>query len=74
MLLHCDYVVAGTRRALFNYPVRQELGLVPEAASSLLAPRLMGHRHAFAMLIMGHELAAEAALTCGLVQFRGCVE
>ena len=30
------------------------LGLVPEAASSLMAPRLMGHRRAFALLVDGH--------------------
>jgi enoyl-CoA hydratase/carnithine racemase len=39
---------------------------VPEAASSLLAPRLMGQRRAFAALVMGRELDATAAVTCGL--------
>ncbi len=65
MLLHCDYVVAGTD-ARFSTPF-VKLGLVPEAASSLLAPRLMGHRHAFATLVMGRELDATAALGCGLI-------
>ena len=65
MLLHCDYVVAGTD-ARFSTPF-VKLGLVPEAASSLLAPRLMGHRLAFATLVMGRELDAAAALACGLV-------
>jgi len=65
MLLHCDYVVAGTDARLSTPFVR--LGLVPEAASSLLAPRLMGHRRAFAMLVMGRELDAAAATEFGLV-------
>jgi enoyl-CoA hydratase/carnithine racemase len=64
MLLHCDYVVAGTD-AHFSTPF-VKLGLVPEAASSLLAPRLMGQRRAFAALVMGRALDAEAALACGL--------
>lgn len=65
MLLHCDYVVAGTD-ARFSTPF-VKLGLVPEAASSLLAPRLMGHRRAFAALVMGRGLDASAALACGLI-------
>jgi enoyl-CoA hydratase/carnithine racemase len=64
MLLHCDYVVAGND-ARFATPF-VKLGLVPEAASSLLAPRLLGHRRAFALLVMGRELDAAAALACGL--------
>ena len=43
------------------------LGLVPEAASSLLAPRLMGHRRAFELLVMGKPLDGEEAKACGLV-------
>src|ERR1700709_928066 len=65
MLLHCDHVVAGTD-ARFSTPF-VNLGLVPEAASSLLAPRLMGHRRAFELLVMGRPLDAEAAQACGLV-------
>jgi enoyl-CoA hydratase/carnithine racemase len=65
MLLHCDHVVAGTD-AHFSTPF-VNLGLVPEAASSLLAPRLMGHRRAFELLVMGRPLDAAAAQACGLV-------
>ena len=65
MLLHCDYVVAA-RDARFATPF-VNLGLVPEAASSLLAPRLMGPRHAFALLVMGEPLDAQSAMTAGLV-------
>ncbi len=45
MLLHCDYVVAGDTAKLSTPFVGS--GLVPEAASSLIAPRLMGHARAF---------------------------
>jgi len=65
MLLHCDYVVAGVN-ARFSTPF-VSLGLVPEAASSLLAPGLMGHRRAFALLVMGRAFDATAAQACGLV-------
>lgn len=65
MLLHCDYVVAADN-ALFTTPF-VGLGLVPEAASSLLAPRLMGHRRAFQLLVMGKPLNAAGAASCGLV-------
>lgn len=65
MLLHCDHVVAGAD-ARFGTPF-VSLGLVPEAASSLLAPQLMGHRRAFELLVMGRSLDAAAAQACGLV-------
>lgn len=65
MLLHCDHVVAGTT-ARFATPF-VGLGLVPEAASSLIAPRLMGHARAFSLLVMGRPLSADAALAAGLV-------
>ena len=65
MLMHCDHVVAGTD-ARFSTPF-VNLGLVPEAASSLLAPRLMGHRRAFELLVMGRPFDSAAAQACGLV-------
>jgi enoyl-CoA hydratase/carnithine racemase len=65
MLFHCDYVVAGND-ARFSTPFIN-LGLVPEAASSLLAPRLMGHRRAFSLLVMGQPLGAAEAKACGLI-------
>jgi len=65
MLLHCDYVVASSD-ARFSTPFAQ-LGLVPEAASSLLAPRLMGQRRAFSLLVMGRAMDAQAAHAAGLV-------
>ena len=64
MLFHCDFVVAGTD-ARFSTPF-VSLGLVPEAASSLLAPRLMGQRRAFEFLVMGHPLDAAQAKEFGI--------
>jgi enoyl-CoA hydratase/carnithine racemase len=65
MLLHCDHVVASTG-ATFSTPFTR-LGLIPEAASSLLAPRRMGHARAFALLVMGRPLTAEDAKAAGIV-------
>lgn len=65
MMLHCDYAVAAAD-ARFSTPF-VALGLVPEAASSLLAPRLMGHRRAFELLVMGKPLSGEEAKAAGLV-------
>jgi enoyl-CoA hydratase/carnithine racemase len=65
MLLHCDHVVAGTD-ALFSTPF-VHLGLVPEAASSLLAPQRLGHARAFSLLAMGRPLDAAEAQACGIV-------
>lgn len=63
--LHCDLTVASGR-SLFRTPF-VDLALVPEAASSLLAPRVMGHQRAFALLAAGEGFSAEAALQAGLV-------
>jgi enoyl-CoA hydratase/carnithine racemase len=65
LLMHCDHVVASNR-SVFMTPF-VDLGLVPEAASSLLAPRLMGHVRAFELLVMGNQLTAEGALEAGLI-------
>ena len=59
MLFHCDYVLASTT-ATFSTPFIH-LGLVPEGASSLLMPRTMGHQRAFATLVMGRTVSADAA-------------
>jgi enoyl-CoA hydratase/carnithine racemase len=65
MLLHCDYVVA-TSAATFATPFTK-LGLIPEAASSLLGPMRMGHARAFALLVMGRSMSADDAKAAGLV-------
>ena len=65
MLLHCDHVVAA-EDSLLSTPF-VALGLVPEAGSSLIAPRLMGHARAFELLVMGRALSAAAAKEAGIV-------
>lgn len=65
MLLHCDQVIASDNALLLTPFV--SLGLLPEAGSSLIAPRLMGHAHAFSLLVMGKPLSAEAAKAVGIV-------
>ena len=63
--LHCDMTIASSR-SLFKTPF-VDLALVPEAASSLLAPRLIGHQRAFAMLVASEGVSAEAALQAGMI-------
>jgi enoyl-CoA hydratase/carnithine racemase len=63
--LHCDLSIASDR-SLFKTPF-VDLALVPEAASSLLAPRIMGHQRAFAMLVAGEGFSAQAAFDAGLI-------
>jgi enoyl-CoA hydratase/carnithine racemase len=65
MLMHCDYVVAADHARLSTPFV--SLGLVPEAASSMIGPRLMGQARAFSLLVMGKPLPAADAKAAGLV-------
>jgi enoyl-CoA hydratase/carnithine racemase len=68
MLLHCDLVVAeeGTR---FSLPF-VDLGLVPEAASSLLLPRMAGRRLAARHLLLGEPFGVAEAEAIGLISHR----
>jgi enoyl-CoA hydratase/carnithine racemase len=65
MLMHCDYVVASDTSLLKTPFV--DLGLVPEAGSSLIAPHIMGHQRAFELLVIGEGWSAETAKAAGLV-------
>ena len=65
MVLHCDYVIASTM-ATFSSPYIQ-YGLVPEGASSLIFPAMVGHQRAFATLVMGRAMNAEESRAAGFV-------
>jgi len=65
LLLHCDLVYAGDNAA-FSMPF-VNLGVCPEAASSLLVPQMMGYHRAAEALLLGEPFMAEAALEVGLV-------
>jgi enoyl-CoA hydratase/carnithine racemase len=65
LLLHCDLAYASPE-AVFMTPF-VDLGLVPEAGSSLIGPERMGYPRAFAFLVAGEPLTAEAAQACGLI-------
>jgi enoyl-CoA hydratase/carnithine racemase len=65
MLLHCDLVYASTSARLRTPFV--SLGLVPEAASSLLLPARVGHAVASEMLLLGAWIDAARAERLGLV-------
>ena len=65
LLFHCDLVYAGDNAA-FSMPF-VNLGLVPEAASSLLVPQMFGYHRAAEALLLGEPFFAEAALEVGLV-------
>ncbi len=64
MLLHCDFVYVSDEARLAMPFVA--LGLVPEFASSLLLPQLMGHRRASEKLLLGDPFTAEQAVDCGI--------
>lgn len=65
LLFHCDLVYA-TPTASFRTPFLN-LGLVPEAGSSLIAPMVMGYARAFELLVLGETFDAERAREAGFV-------
>ena len=64
MLLHCDFVYVSDEARLAMPFVA--LGLVPEFASSLIVPQLMGHRRAAEKLLLGDPFTPEQAVDCGI--------
>jgi enoyl-CoA hydratase/carnithine racemase len=65
LMFHCDMVFASPRAVLQTPFV--DLGLVPEAGSSLLGPRVLGRARAFELLVMGAPWPAEQAKEAGLI-------
>jgi enoyl-CoA hydratase/carnithine racemase len=64
LLLHCDFVYVSDEARLAMPFVA--LGLVPEFASSLVVPQLMGHRRAAEKLLLGDPFTPEHAVECGI--------
>ena len=65
LLMHCDLVYAADN-AKFSMPFSQ-LGLCPEAASSLLFPQIVGYQRAAEKLLLGEPFLADEAHRMGLV-------
>lgn len=65
MCFHADLIYAS-ERAIFSTPFL-DLGLIPEAASSYLMPKTMGHARAFEMLVLGESLNAQEAKDAGII-------
>ena len=65
MLLHCELVYAAAD-AKFNFAFI-DLGLLPEAGSSYLLPRMLGYGRAAELLMLGEPFSAETARDCGIV-------
>jgi enoyl-CoA hydratase/carnithine racemase len=64
MLLHCDFVYVSDEARLAMPFV--SLGLVPEYASSLVLPQLMGHVRAAEKLMLGEPFTGADAVDCGI--------
>lgn len=73
LLLHCEQVFAD-ETSTFSFPFI-DLGLVPEAGSSLLLPRLVGYQKASDLLLRGQSFSAPEALAMGFISenvAKGC--
>lgn len=68
LLLHCDLVIAADSARFYTAFIN--LGLVPEAGSSLILPDLLGRQNANRLLLAGDTLDADEALRMGLVAYR----
>jgi enoyl-CoA hydratase/carnithine racemase len=65
ILFHCDMVIASAQ-STFRVPF-VDFGLVPDAATSLLAPERLGYAGAFRFFCLGDTLTAIEARDLGLV-------
>lgn len=64
LLLHCDFVFVSDEARLAMPFV--SLGLVPEFASSLIVPQLMGNVRAAEKLLLGDPFTGADAVECGI--------
>ncbi|QER41126.1 enoyl-CoA hydratase [Acinetobacter suaedae] len=71
MLLHCDLVYASDK-TIFQFPF-VNLGLVPEAGSSYILPRLLGFARASELILLGEKFSAAQAQNYGIVN-KVCTE
>jgi len=65
ILLHCDLVYAADNAKLMMPFVN--LGIVPEAASTVILPLLIGHQRAAELLMLGTPISAQRAYELGIV-------
>lgn len=65
LLLHCDIVISSNE-AVYALPFVQ-LGLLPEAGSSLLLPQICGYQKAAELLLLGESFDGQTALELGFV-------
>ncbi len=65
LLLHCDLVYAA-EDSFLQLPFTR-LGLCPEAGSSMLLPRIIGHQRAAELLLLGERFSARKAQEYGLI-------
>ena len=64
LLLHCDFVYVSDEARLAMPFV--SLGLVPEFASSLVVPQLMGNVRAAEKILLGDPFSGAEAVECGI--------
>ncbi len=65
MLLHCDLVYAG-ENAKLHFPF-VNLAIIPEAGSTYLLPRRVGHQRAAELFLLAEPFSAQSAKDAGLV-------
>ena len=65
ILLHCDLVYAADNAKLMMPFVN--LGIVPEAGSTVILPALIGHQVAAELLMLGTPISAQRAYELGMV-------
>ncbi|MFE7223268.1 enoyl-CoA hydratase/isomerase family protein [Nocardioides sp. NPDC057577] len=65
LALACDFVIASDRSRFLQLFIRRGLSL--DSGASWLLPRLVGHRRALELALLGDEVAADEAQAWGLI-------